>query len=73
AYAVPPPEGIAQAKIEPAAAVWNTEMGEFILPYGAARRSGDPEAALVAFLNTTYDASARLAGWDRENLERRRA
>ena len=73
AYAVPAPEGIAQARVEPAAAVWNTEMGEFILPYEAVRRSDDPEAALVAFLNTTYDASARLAGWDRESLERRRA
>jgi hypothetical protein len=73
AYAAPPPNGLAQAKVEPAAAGWSTELGEFILPYEAVRQSGDPEAALTAFLETTYEAGARLAGWNRDELERRRA
>ena len=71
AYSAPPPDGLAQAKVEPAAAGWSTELGEFILPYEAVRQSGDPEAALTAFLETTYDAGARLAGWNRDELERR--
>ena len=73
AYAVPPPEGFAEAKVEPADAYWSAEMGEFFLPYEAVRRSGDPRATLTAFLNTTYDAGARLAGWNREDLERRKS
>jgi hypothetical protein len=73
AYAAPAPEGLPGAAIEPAAAYYHREMGEFILPYDAVRLSEDPAAELAAFLNTTYDASARLAGWNRDDLERRRA
>jgi hypothetical protein len=73
AYAAPAPEGLAEARVEPAGAYYTKEMGLFILPYDVVRLADDPEAVLAAFLNTTYDASARLAGWDREELERRRA
>jgi uncharacterized protein DUF5996 len=72
AYAAPAPEGLATAAVQPEAAYYSQELGEFILPYEAVRRSGDPAAALAAFLSTTYEASARLAGWNRDELERRR-
>jgi hypothetical protein len=46
-------------------------MGEFFLPYEAARTAPDPEAAVLEFLQSTYEAAANLAGWDRGALERR--
>lgn len=69
-YAYPTPEGFAKASVEPAAAEWNSELGEFVLTYDAVRESGSPEAALLAFLETTYAAAADTASWDREGLER---
>jgi hypothetical protein len=70
AYAVPEPEGLKTAAVEPAAAYYHNELSEFILPYDAVRRAADPEADLRAFLRTTYDGAARLARWDRATLER---
>ena len=70
AYAAPEPEGLKTAAIAPAAAYYNTDLSEFILPYEAVRRAANPEADLRAFLDTTYDVAARLAGWDRATLER---
>jgi len=69
AYAYPTPDGFASAKVEPAAARFDTALGEFLLPYEAVRAAADPDAALLAFLQTTYDAAADLAGWDRAALE----
>ena len=43
--------------------------GEFILPYDAVRNAPDPDQTLLGFLETTYDAAARLGGWDRTALE----
>ena len=70
AYAAPEPAGFRAAEIEPAAAHYQTELGEFILPYEAVRASRSPEAMLTAFLESTYDAGANLAGWNRQELER---
>ncbi|TPG20460.1 hypothetical protein EAH87_08210 [Sphingomonas koreensis] len=69
AYAYPAPGGYAEANIAPADAAWNAAMGEFILPYEAVRRAADPDAALLAFCQTTYDAAADLGKWDRTALE----
>jgi hypothetical protein len=69
-YAVPAPDGFAEAEVLPAAASWNTELGEFLLPYEAVRRSRTPRELLLAFLQTTYQAAADRAGWDRDGLER---
>ena len=44
-------------------------LGEFVLPYEAVRKADDPEAALMAFLQSTYGAAAELADWDRASLE----
>jgi hypothetical protein len=71
AYAMPAPKGLERAAIEPEAAGWNAARGEFLLPYEAVRRSLDPEATLLAFLESTYRAAADLARWDRTLLEER--
>ena len=64
AYTFPSPDGIEQAEVEPDAARWNPEMGEFLLPYEAVRTAVEPRRALLDFLETTYRAGAGLAGWD---------
>jgi uncharacterized protein DUF5996 len=56
--------------VEPDAAYYHRELGEFILPYEAVRRSPDPDTAIRRFVQTTYDRAATLAGWDRALLER---
>ena len=71
AYAYPEPEGFADYPVEPEAAHYDGQMAEFLLPYEAVRTAADPDAALLAFLQTTYAAAADLAGWDRAALERR--
>ena len=68
-YAYPEPAGFAGATLQPAAARYDATLREFILPYDDLRRADDPEAALLAFFQTTYDAAADLGGWDRASLE----
>ena len=68
-YAYPAPQGFAAAAIRPAKAFFSQAMGEFILPYEAVRRASDPDAALMAFLESTYDAAADLGKWDRAALD----
>ena len=69
AYAMPAPDGIEAAPLRPATAEWSADRGEFLLPYEAVRRSADPAAMLLEFLESTYDAAANLAHWDRQLLE----
>jgi hypothetical protein len=69
-YAYPAPNGFGIAKVEPEAATFDTQLGEFLLPYDAVRRSADPDAALLTFLQSTYEAAANLAHWERSRLER---
>lgn len=71
AYHTPEPAGYREAKVQPAAASYNTQSGEYILPYEAVRQSNTPEADVLAFLQSTYEAGANLAGWDRAALEHR--
>jgi hypothetical protein len=68
-YAYPAPQGFAEAKVEPEAARWDQALGEFVLDYDAVRTAADPDAALLAFLDSTYAAAADLAHWDRAALE----
>ena len=70
AYAAPEPAGLKAAVISPAAAYYHTELSEFVLPYEAVRTSASAAEDLAAFLRSTYDAAANLAGWDRSKLER---
>jgi hypothetical protein len=70
AYAAPEPEGFAAAKIRPAGAIYSNELKIFVLPYEVVRTAADPAAALTEFCETTYEAGANLAKWDRAALER---
>ena len=69
-YAYPEPDGFRSSSIQPSAARFDGELGEFVLPYSEVRRAADPEAELLSFLNSTYEAAATLADWDRAALER---
>jgi hypothetical protein len=70
AYAYPEPDGFRTWPVEPAAASYEDTLGEFVLPYQVVRTAADPDATLLSFLQTTYEAAAELAGWDRGRLER---
>jgi hypothetical protein len=69
-YAYPVPAGFADAPVRPEAAHFDAEMGEFLLPYEAVRSDADPDMALLDFLQSSYEAAANLAQWDRGRLER---
>jgi hypothetical protein len=69
-YAYPVPEGFAEHRVKPDSAFWLADLGEFVLPYEAVRTSDDPDATLMAFLESTYEAAADLANWDRADFER---
>jgi hypothetical protein len=70
AYAYPDPPRYREQSVEPAGARWDDALGEFILPYEVVRTADDPDATLLAFLQTTYEAAATTAEWDRDALER---
>jgi hypothetical protein len=70
AYAYPEPKGLAEAPVRPAAARYHPGVREFLLPYDAVRAAERPDEALLEFLQSTYEAAADLAGWDRAALER---
>ena len=69
AYAYPVPKGLGGASIDPREAFWSSDMGEFFLPYEAVRTAADPDGALMKFLESTYQAVADLAQWNRSELE----
>jgi uncharacterized protein DUF5996 len=69
-YAYPEPANFAAAPVKPAGAFYSDDLREFILPYDVVRESDSPDDTLLVFLQTTYDAAADLAGWDRASLER---
>jgi predicted GNAT family acetyltransferase len=69
AYAYPSPQGFKAAPVQPDGAFWHETLGEFVLPYAAVQSAADPEAALTAFLQSTYEAAADLGQWDRDLLE----
>ena len=68
-YAYPEPKGYREYKVMPAEARFDATFGEFILPYEAMRKSADPDGTLLEFLQSTYEAAANLAKWDRAALE----
>ena len=68
-YTIPPPAGLDAAKVRPAQAGWNSQLGEFVLMYDDIRLAASPEDALMEFFQSTYDAGATLGKWDRAALE----
>ncbi len=71
-YAYPTPEGFAEAEVRPASAAWSKQLGEFILAYDEVRTATSPDELLLAFLQSTYEAAAEHAHWNRAALERDR-
>ncbi|MDB5429558.1 MAG: hypothetical protein JWP35_674 [Caulobacter sp.] len=69
AYAYPEPPGFRDAPVSPPGAAFDAGLGEYLLAYDRVRAAPDPQAALMAFLTSTYAAAADNAGWDREALE----
>lgn len=72
-YAYPEPLGYAEYAILPAQVHFDKSFGEFVLPYEEMRQLPDPDAALLDFLQTTYEAAATCAHWDRAALEVKRS
>jgi hypothetical protein len=68
-YAYPEPAGFRTTRVRPDAAFFSEALGEFILPYDAVRTAPQPEQALLEFLQSTYEAAANAAKWDRDALE----
>jgi hypothetical protein len=69
-YAAPEPPGFAEQRVRPQAAFYHPQMKEFLLMYDDVRAAASPKAALMEFLQSTYDAAADLGKWDRKALER---
>jgi len=69
AYAYPTPPEFSSAKVQPEAAFWLEDLGEFALPYAAIASAPDPDALVLAFFESTHAAAADLADWDRTALE----
>jgi hypothetical protein len=74
-YTSPEPDGLSDQPLEPAAAAWqDTGTGSLaVLPYGDVRAAADPRETLLAFYESAYLAGARLAGWDVDAFQTRRA
>lgn len=69
-YVAPAPEGLSKASLRPEQAFYSNELSEFLLFYDDVRTAGDPDQSLMEFLQSTYEAGATLANWDRASLER---
>jgi hypothetical protein len=70
-YAYPAPDGFKNSSVSPKGAFFSEALGEFLLPYDEVRNARDPEASLLSFLQSTYEAAAETAHWDRAGLEKR--
>src|SRR5919198_5799196 len=70
AYAYPEPQGFKDYPIQPPEAFYDKQMGEFLLPYDVVRNANSPDDVLLSFLQSTYEAAATCAKWDRRALER---
>lgn len=71
-YAYAEPDGFRSRPVRPAEARYDAQLGEFVLEYDVVRAADDPAALLLDFLQSTYEAAADCAGWDRAALERPR-
>jgi len=69
AYAYPTPAGFKDYPIQPQAAFYSAEMQEFIFPYEFVRQADNPDASVLAFLQSTYEAAATLGQWDDAALQ----
>jgi len=70
AYTRPEPAALGSATIRPTAAYYSRELSDFILPYEAVRSTSSPDELVLDFFQSTYEAGANLAQWDRAALDR---
>ena len=70
AYAYPEPQGFKDYPIQPPEGFYHTAMGMFLLPYDVVRTAKSPDDVLLSFLQSTYEAAATCANWDRRAVER---
>jgi hypothetical protein len=70
AYAYPEPPGFGAAQIDQEQTYYDPDLGQFILPYDAARQAASPDDEVMRYLQGTYEAAANLGHWDRAALER---
>jgi hypothetical protein len=68
-YAYPQPDGYRSYAVSPREALYSEALGEFVLPYAAVRSAHDPDAMLIEFLQSTYEAAAECGKWNRTELE----
>ena len=66
AYLYPKPDGIESVAVEPRAAGWDAQLGEFVLPYDAVRSAPDPGREVLSFLDSTYDACSAAGNWSKD-------
>jgi hypothetical protein len=69
-YMAPAPQGFGESRVQPDAAFYHQQLGEFLLMYDDVRAAASPSTALLEFCQSTYEAGAKLANWDREALEK---
>jgi hypothetical protein len=69
-YMAPVPQGFGESRVRPDAAFYHQQLGEFLLMYDDVRAAASPSTALLEFCQSTYEAGAKLANWDREALEK---
>jgi hypothetical protein len=67
-YMYPAPKGIENTGFKPRLASFNQTLGEFILNFEDVNKSESPGELIMEFLNSTYEESAKLAGWNIESL-----
>ena len=68
-YTYPEPQTFGAAAVQPEGALYHEGLGQFLLPYEIVRTARDPDATLLAFLQSTYEAAAITGNWDRARLE----
>jgi hypothetical protein len=71
AYTAPEPPGYGEQLVRPSGAVYPSKLHEFLLMYDDVRRAASPRDEILEFAQSTYEAGANLAGWERATLERK--
>jgi hypothetical protein len=67
-YTAPEPDGLTGQPLRPGAAFWAPEGGMALLMYHDVRKAESPRTTLLEFMESAYQAGARTAGWDVEDL-----
>ena len=70
-YTAPEPDGLRAQPLTLGEWISSGSGSLAILPYEAVRRARRPRETLLSFLQSAYEAGARLAGWDTSSFESR--